>query len=293
VAPEPALVDVVVLGAAEIATPRGNAPLAGAALARIDVLARAGVAIDAGRVVAVLPEADLRGRFRGRRELDARGGTIVPGFVDAHTHPVFAGTREGEFEMRTAGASYAEIAARGGGILSSVRGRARGVARGAAGRAARAPRPLPRARDDDDRGEIGLRPDPRGRDQEPRGDRRRRREHAVEIVPTFLGAHAVPEEYIGRREQYVDLVVDAMLPRIAERGLGGVLRRLRRGGLLRPRRLARILGARGSSASACASTPEQLRDPGPRSSPPSSARRARTTSSARAPAGSRRWPPRA
>ena len=122
VASEPALVDLLVLRAAEIATPRGKAPLGGSAHGKIDVRPRAGVAIDAGTIRAVGPDEELRAKFRGRRELDARGGTIVPGFVDAHTHPVFAGTREREFEMRTAGASYAEIAAGGGGILSSVRG---------------------------------------------------------------------------------------------------------------------------------------------------------------------------
>jgi imidazolonepropionase len=216
VASEPALVDVVVLGAAEIATPRGNAPLAGAALARIDVLARAGVAIDAGRVVAVLPEADLRGRFRGRRELDARGGTIVPGFVDAHTHPVFAGTREAEFEMRTAGASYAEIAARGGGILSSVRGvRAASREELLAGLLVRLDRFLELGTTTiEAKSGYGLTLEDEIKSLEVIAAAGR--EHAVEIVPTFLGAHAVPEEYIGRREQYVDLVVDAMLPRIAE-----------------------------------------------------------------------------
>ena len=106
-ASEPVLVDLVVLRAAEIATPRGKAPLGGRALGRIDVLPRTGIAIDSGRILAVAPDADLRARYRGRRELDARGGTIVPGFVDAHTHPVFLGTREAEFEMRTAGGAAA------------------------------------------------------------------------------------------------------------------------------------------------------------------------------------------
>src|SRR6185503_10611263 len=77
---------------------------------------------DGRKIVAVGPAAELRAQFRPRQELDARGGTIVPGFVDAHTHPVFAGTREDEFEMRTRGATYVEISRAGGGILSSVRG---------------------------------------------------------------------------------------------------------------------------------------------------------------------------
>ena len=80
------------------------------------------MAIAGERIVAVGPELELRERYSATRELDARGGTVIPGFVDAHTHPVFSGTREDEFEMRTRGATYVEIAQAGGGILSSVRG---------------------------------------------------------------------------------------------------------------------------------------------------------------------------
>src|ERR1044071_3066058 len=114
--------DLLVLGASEIATPLGNGPRGGAELGAIRVLKDGAIAIARGKIVAVGTAAELGARFQADRELDAAGGTIVPGFVDAHTHPVFAGTRENEFEMRTHGASYVEIAERGGGILSSVRG---------------------------------------------------------------------------------------------------------------------------------------------------------------------------
>src|SRR6185436_10808474 len=118
----PQSVDLLVLGAAELATPLGVAPRGGVELGRIQVIAGGAVAIDGGRIAAVGTESELRARYSGRAVLDARGGTLVPGFVDAHTHPVFAGTREDEFEQRTQGATYVEIARAGGGILSSVRG---------------------------------------------------------------------------------------------------------------------------------------------------------------------------
>src|SRR5215203_924447 len=115
-------IDLLISNATEIATPRGNEPRGEPTLGAIDVATDSAIAIDRGRVVAVGRTRDCRGFYRARRELDARGGIVVPGFVDAHTHPVFAGTREDEFEMRARGATYLEIAQAGGGILSSVRG---------------------------------------------------------------------------------------------------------------------------------------------------------------------------
>lgn len=209
-------VDLFVHNAAEVATPRGSTPLGGARLARIDVIPGGAVAIDGGRITAVGAERDLRARFHGRAELDARRGTIVPGFVDAHTHPVFAGTREDEFEMRTRGATYVEIAEKGGGILSSVRGV----------RAASAEELLQSLLVHLDRfialgtttieakTGYGL-----SLDDEMKCLRvlaGAKKLHPVEIVPTFLGAHDYPAEHRDKKSRYVDLLVDEMLPRVAE-----------------------------------------------------------------------------
>lgn len=215
-AQEPALVDLLVLRAAEIATPRGRKACGGRALGKIDIRPRAGVAIDAGRILDIAPDLELLARFRGRRQLDARGGTIVPGFVDAHTHPVFAGTREAEFEQRTAGASYAEIAAGGGGILSSVRGvRAASREELLAGLMVRLDRFLEHGTTTiEAKSGYGLSLEDEIKSLEVLAAAARA--HPVEIVPTFLGAHAVPEEYLDAPEKYVDLVVDTMLPRVAE-----------------------------------------------------------------------------
>ncbi|MFN0244404.1 MAG: imidazolonepropionase [Planctomycetota bacterium] len=212
-------VDLLVTGAAEIATPLGSAPRAGADLGRIAVIAGGAVAVDGRKIVAVGPAGELRAQFRPRRELDARGGTIVPGFVDAHTHPVFAGTREDEFELRTRGATYVEIARGGGGILSSVRGvRAASPAELLARLLVRLDRFL----------ELGtttieaksgygltLADELKSLEVLAQGAR----EHAVEIVPTFLGAHDVPAEHRDRPSAYVDLVVEEMLPAVRARGL--------------------------------------------------------------------------
>lgn len=212
-------IDLLVAGAAELATPLGKVGQGGAALGRLAVVPAGAVAIRAGRIVAVGAEAELAARYAPERRLDARGGTIVPGFVDAHTHPVFAGTREDEFEQRTQGLSYLEIARRGGGILSSVRGvraaseeelqqrllvrLARFLELGTTTVEAKSGYGLSLA---DERKSL-------------RAIAAANRLQPVECVPTFLGAHAVPEEFRDDRAGYVARLVDELLPAIAEERL--------------------------------------------------------------------------
>ena len=115
-------IDLLIHGARELATPQGTDARAGAAMGELLVNAQGAIAVDKGLIVACGAEEELLRSYEAQESLDAQGGTLLPGFVDAHTHPVFAGTRETEFEQRLAGARYAEIAAAGGGILSTVKG---------------------------------------------------------------------------------------------------------------------------------------------------------------------------
>lgn len=217
--PAPREVDLLVTGIAELATPLGATARAGSDLGRLFTLSAAAVAVDAGRIVAVGPEPEVTRAFRGRATLDARGGTLVPGFVDAHTHPVFATTREDEFERRAGGASYLEIAAEGGGILSTVRG-----VRGASSEVllARLLVHLERFLElgtttIEAKSGYGL----------TLGDELRCLEviraagglQPVRLVPTFLGAHEVPAEFEGRKQDFVREVSEIMLPAVAEREL--------------------------------------------------------------------------
>lgn len=209
-------IDLLVRGAAELATPIGSRPAGGRALGSIRVVERGAVAVLDGRIVDVGPEAELRARHTAVRELDARGGTIVPGFVDAHTHPVFLGTREEEFELRTRGATYVEIAQAGGGILSSVRG-VRGASKEEllARLLTRLDRFLALGTTTiEAKTGYGLTLEDELKCLEVLRDGARA--HVVEIAPTFLGAHDYPAEYRDRKPAYVDLLVEEMLPRVAE-----------------------------------------------------------------------------
>jgi imidazolonepropionase len=185
---------------------------------RLGVVERGSVAAAGERIVWVghsrLAADEVRLAPGGRR-LDARGRVVLPGFVDSHTHLVFAGTREKEYAMRAEGATYQQIAAAGGGILSTVRATRRASVEELAA--------LGRARLDlmlahgtttcEAKSGYGLTVDDELKMLEV--IRRLDAEHPVDVHPTFCGAHEVPEEYRGRADAYVDLVVEAMLPKVA------------------------------------------------------------------------------
>ena len=211
--------DLIVVGISELATPLGNGPRAGADAGKLRVVEDAAVAVREGRIVFVGTERELRATIRlvaGGQTVDARGGTVLPGFVDAHTHLPFAGWRETEFNERLRGATYSEIAARGGGILSTVR-ETRALAKGELAATVR------RRLDDvlrlgtttiEAKSGYGL--DPETEIRQLVALRDASLGHPVEVVRTFLGAHTVPAEYRADRETYLRSVIETMLPAVVE-----------------------------------------------------------------------------
>lgn len=212
-------IDLLIHGASELATPQGTLARSGSAMGELEIQAQGALAIHEGLILALGSEEQLRGIYEPRKSLDAEGGTLLPGFVDAHTHPVFAGTREVEFEQRLAGARYAEIAEAGGGILSTVKG-VRNASR---------EQLLAQLLDRLDRflmlgtttveakSGYGLTLEDEIKSLEVLRDAASL--HPVDIVPTFLGAHAIPPEHQDRKDRYVELVLNEMLPLVAESNL--------------------------------------------------------------------------
>ncbi|HUG52745.1 MAG TPA: imidazolonepropionase [Vicinamibacteria bacterium] len=213
--------DLVVRNIGSLVTPVGPAPRRGADLGAVRQVPRAALAARQGRISYVGPEVDLppEAAPAGAEAIDAQGAVVVPGFVDAHTHLAYAGDRDDEIRRRLAGASYREIAAGGGGIVRTV----------AATRAATADTLLAGLLGRLDemllcgttsaevKSGYGLDTAVEIRCLE--AVRRAAELHPATVVPTFLGAHEVPPEHRARRQHYVDLVVDEMIPEVARRGL--------------------------------------------------------------------------
>ena len=215
----PATIDLLVHGASAVVSALGSDALGGSGMSALCRREGVGIAIRDGRIVEVGPEAELERKYSARADLDAGGGLVMPGLVDAHTHPVFAGWRADEFEMRTRGATYLEIAAAGGGIASSLRG-----VRGASLEelvtllVGRMQRFLELGTTTvEAKSGYGLSVADERKCLE--AIRAANRLHPVDLVPTFLGAHALPPEFKQRREVYVDLVCEEMLPSLAADGL--------------------------------------------------------------------------
>jgi len=214
--------DLLIVGISELVTPLGNAPRAGADLGRVSILEDAAVACFDGRIVWVGPRTDLDQAVAAEpaaQTLDTGGGTLLPGFVDAHTHLPFAGWREQEFDERLRGATYSEIAARGGGILSTVEHTREAiptdltaVVRGRLERLLRLGTTTVEAKSG-----YGLELEAELKQLQALRDAASG--HPIDLVPTFLGAHTVPVEFIDDRGAYVRLLIDTMLPQVAAAGL--------------------------------------------------------------------------
>ena len=172
-----------------------------------------------GRVEVTGTRAEMERRVSAGAEIvDAGGCIVLPGFVDAHTHPVFAGTRADEFEERMQGATYAEIAARGGGIRSTVR-RTREASEAELLETARRRRVwFARGGTTTIEAKSGYGLSVEAELKILRVVRDLAADGKLRYVATFLGAHELPDEYRGRMDQYLALVVEEMLPRVrAER----------------------------------------------------------------------------
>ncbi len=211
-------VDLLICHTSQVCTVPGQdgGPQRGSVLGALGAIECGAIAIDQGLIVEVGPEDRLADRYTPRDVLDAQGCAVVPGLVDPHTHLLWAGDRAHEFEMRIAGATYMEIMAAGGGINSTVR----------QVRAASVEQLIDETRPRLDRAlrsgtttieiKTGYGLDTASELKMLEAIYQLDDTHPVDVVATFLGAHAVPPEYAGRTDAYVDLVVMEMIPAVAD-----------------------------------------------------------------------------
>ncbi len=208
---------------AHIYTPRmGSAPAKGAEQGRIFEVSDGCILVENGRIAAVGERGEVEKKLAGRsadREYDLEGAAVIPGFVDPHTHACFAAKREAEFSMRLAGRPYLEILKAGGGILSSVRS-VRAASEDELFRFSKKLLETTLAYGTttiEIKSGYGL--DTETELKELRVIDRLRRETPQSVVATFMGAHAVPEDYRARPDEYVKLLCDTMLPAVKAQGV--------------------------------------------------------------------------
>lgn len=213
--------DLILRHIGQLATPTGRAALHGGAMGEIRLIEDAAVVIRGGKIEAVGRDEDVMRGFGGTpaAELSAEGRCVVPGFIDPHTHFLFAGARAQEYDDRLAGVPYLTLLARGGGIVSTMKDtRAADFdALYACGR--RTLLRMLRLGITTTEGKSGY-----GLDEETECRLLQVMRKLDETLPntvvrTYLGAHAVPPEYAGRSGDYVDFMIETMLPRLQKEHL--------------------------------------------------------------------------
>jgi imidazolonepropionase len=242
--------DLVVEGIGELATlDRGPVPRIGPGMSELGRVDRAVLGIDQGRFVFVGPAAEARRALRlraGGRRWDLGGACVVPSFVDPHTHVLFAGDRVRELPEKIRGVPYGEIARRGGGLYATVRATRR------ASRDTLLDETLQRlgrmAADGTGTAEVKS-----GYALTVAGELRLlalipllARRSRLRLVPTFLGAHAIPPEFEGRGDAYLDLLLRRALPVVARRRLARYCDVFCEPGFFSPVQAGRLLRAAGA-----------------------------------------------
>ena len=209
---------LAVLHVSQLVTLAGpTRPRVGAEMAELAIIRDGGMLIHDAKIDSVGPSDEIQRKSRGAQILDARGRVVLPGFVDAHTHLVFAGNRLDDFERRTRGESYEQISKAVGGIWSTVEKTRAASEQDLLAQAKRHADWFLRCGTTTVEVKSGYGLTLEDELKILRVIRSLNEESPLEIVPTFLGAHAVPREM--DTDEYVELVIDQMLPRIAKEKL--------------------------------------------------------------------------
>jgi imidazolonepropionase len=214
-------VDLLIINANELLTLSGSSekPRIGHQMRELSIIYKGALAVKEGKILAVGKTSEIMKSYYSERVINAIHKTVLPGFVDAHTHIVFAGFREEEFQMRIEGASYMEILSAGGGILRTVKETRKAsfdkllnltlqtldimLEHGTTTLEAKSG--------------YGLTTNEEIKILEV--IRQANQLHKVDVIPTFLGAHTFPPEYTNNPTGYVNLIITEMIPEVAKRKL--------------------------------------------------------------------------
>lgn len=216
--------DLLVRHAAQLVTSKGASvsPKLKEELAQICLIEDGAVAVSNDEILAVGTTQEVMEQVQVTSDtkiIDASGKVVLPGFVDPHTHLVFGGSREHELDLKLKGVPYLDILAQGGGILSTVKStREAGLEELVEIGLKYADQMLAQGTTTAEaKSGYGLTTEDEIKSLE--AIRQINLKHPIDLVPTFLGAHAVPLEYKADPDAFVDLVIDEMLPQVVEKGL--------------------------------------------------------------------------
>ena len=217
--------------------------LRGAEMAEYHTMANAWLVLDNGRISDYGPMPDYPIPAEMQMVIDAGGGAVFPSFCDSHTHLVYAGSREGEFVDKIRGLSYAEIAKRGGGILNSADRLHNASEEELYEQAMRRIREILLKGTGAVEIKSGYGLNTADELKMLHVIRRIKQTTPIKVIPTFLGAHAVGREYIGRQSEYVDMIVNEMIPAVGEEKLAFYIDVFCDKGFFTPEETIRILEA--------------------------------------------------
>jgi len=211
--------------ASQLVTLKGssNAPLTGEKMRELHIIENGSVWIEDGKIVEVGSDDQLNDKFENRLHeadiIDATGKTVTPGFVDPHTHLVYAGSRENEFEMRLNGSSYMEIMNAGGGIHSTTKATREATEESLFQQSTRRLDLFLRHGVTTVEAKSGYGLSLEHELKQLNVAKKLNEAHPVDIVSTFMGAHAVPAEYKENPDEFVRIVCEEMIPKVSEQKL--------------------------------------------------------------------------
>ena len=218
--------NLIIKNASQLVTCSGFEARCGEKMSDLDVFGDGALVIEEGVIRAVGKTEDVLSSDKGVgfdtsafEIIDASGKAVLPGFVDSHTHFVFGGFREEEFSWRLRGDSYMDIMKRGGGILSTVRATRAATSEALIEAGTKRLDSMASFGVTTVEGKSGYGLDRDTEIKQLEVMKELNNCHPVDIAPTFMGAHAIPEEYKGRQDEYMDYMIEMLMPEIADRNL--------------------------------------------------------------------------
>lgn len=212
--------NLIIYNASEVVTCSGFEAKKGSEMSELNIIRNGMIVIEEGKIVAVGSTEELKEKYsiENYKSIDAAGKSVLPGFVDSHTHFVFGGYREEEFSWRLEGKSYMEIMEKGGGIVNSVKGTHLANFEELIELGGKRLDSMLKFGVTTVEGKSGYGLDHDTEIKQLEVMKQLNKNHEIDVVSTFLGAHAVPNEYKGKEDEFIDWMI-SILPEIKEQEL--------------------------------------------------------------------------